>query len=60
MQFTKDEVNHRLGGPNHRCGVCPNYRLNRHCIVVDGDIDPDDVCDKFLPPIVGGIIGGEE
>jgi hypothetical protein len=44
---TKAEVNYGPGRPNIRCGLCMNYRVPMTCTIVEGDVDPDYVCDAF-------------
>jgi hypothetical protein len=53
-KLSQQEVRYREGGPNYRCGICPDFRLPGACRTVEGSINPDGVCDRFTPPFRTG------
>jgi hypothetical protein len=46
-KFTKDEVDYKKGVPEHHCGICEYYRHGT-CLIVEGPIEPDYGCKKFV------------
>jgi hypothetical protein len=45
-QVSKESVNYRSGTGKEHCGNCIMYH-NHRCDLVEGDISPDDTCDRW-------------
>lgn len=52
-KFTKAEVNYRRAtDPEEQCQTCVNFFVQKgfgRCQIVEGLINPKDVCDKWTP-----------
>jgi len=52
---TKEAVNYR---PQEKCGMCMHFYAPNSCVLVQGPIAPEAVCNRYqLKPIQGPIDG---
>lgn len=44
---SKRKVHYRRGKPTRRCGICTMFRPPDSCSAVEGNIEPQMVCDLY-------------
>jgi len=54
-KLSKESVDYSKGLPDAHCGICEHYRHGT-CLIVEGEIEPDYWCEKFMPGLRSTII----